>query len=222
MLKVIGAGFGRTGTASVKAAPEELGVGPCYHMFEVRGKADHIAQWRRAARGEPLEWHTLFAAYQSSTDWPACNFFDCQMEAFPGATVVLTVRDPEAWYDSVLNTIYATRADNPRLSETSGLPAEVAAQREGFRPQLEMINEVIWTGTFDGGFSDRTHAIAVYNAYVERVKGTVPAERLLAFDVRDGWGPLCAFLGVAVPDKPFPHLNDVAGQRRLLTQMGLL
>src|SRR4051794_5886281 len=137
MLKVIGAGFGRTGTASVKAALEELGVGPCYHMFEVMGKADHIAQWRRAGGGEPVDWPALFAAYQSSTDWPACTFYERQMEAFPGAKVVLTVRDPEAWYDSVLNTIYAVRGDNPRFGETSGLPAEAVAQREGFRPQLD-------------------------------------------------------------------------------------
>jgi hypothetical protein len=222
MLMVIGTGFGRTGTASAKTALEELGFGPCYHMYEVMGKADHIEQWRRAGRGEPVDWHTLFANYQSSTDWPACNFWDRQMEAFPQAKVLLTMRDPDSWYDSVANTIYAVRSDNPRFLDMSGLPAEAVAQREGFLPQLAMIDEVIWKGTFDGRFGDRAHAIIVYNAYVERVKRTVPAERLLAFDVKQGWEPLCAFLEVAVPDKPFPHVNDTASQRALLTQLGFL
>jgi hypothetical protein len=222
MLQVIGAGFGRTGTASVKAALEELGVGPCYHMYEVFGKADHIEQWRRAARGEPVDWHALFANYQSSTDWPACNFWDRQMDAFPEAKVLLTMRDPDVWYDSVVNTIYAVRGDNPRFLDMKGLPADAVAQREAFRPQLAMIDEVIWQRTFDGRFGDRAHALSVYNAYVARVQRTVPTERLLIFDVKQGWAPLCAFLGAAVPDKPFPHANDTASQRALLTQMGFL
>lgn len=222
MLKVIGAGFGRTGTASVKAALEELGFGPCYHMYEVMGKADHIEQWRRAGHGKAVNWHALFADYQSSTDWPACTFWDRQMEAFPEAKVLLTMRDPDAWYDSVVNTIYAVRGDNPRFLDMSGLPAEAVAQREGFLPQLAMIDEVIWNGTFDGRFGDRAHAISVYNAYVDCVKHTVPEERLLAFDVRQGWEPLCAFLGVAVPDKPFPHVNDTASRRAFLAQVGFL
>jgi hypothetical protein len=117
------------------------------------------------------------------------------MEAFPEAQVLLTLRDPDAWYDSVVNTIYAVRGDNPRFLDMRGLPAEAVAQREGFRPQLAMIDEVIWNGTFDGRFGERAHALSVYIAYVERVKRTVPAERLLVFDVRQGWEPLCAFLG---------------------------
>jgi hypothetical protein len=225
-VQVIGAGFGRTGTLSLKAALETLGFGPCYHMVEVFARPEHVPMWRAAAAGQPVDWHGLFAAYRATVDWPACAFYSDLMDAFPEARVILTVRDPERWYESARATIYRVRNPGGGLSG--------AAMRAMFmlgrllvprmRTAPAMINEVIWQGTFDGRFEDREHAIAIYQKHNEEVKRRVPPEKLLVYQVSQGWEPLCAFLGVDMPaDTPFPHLNDRDSfgprtMRRLLTQ----
>ncbi len=68
-MKVIGAGFGRTGTLSIKAALEELGFGPCYHQFEVRNNPAHAKMWIDAARGEPADWRELFKPSNCGLAW---------------------------------------------------------------------------------------------------------------------------------------------------------
>ena len=201
-LKVIGAGFGRTGTTSLKAALERL-IGPCYHMMEVFSRPEHIAFWEGAHRGEPIEWDDVFGAYRAAVDWPSCTFYQELMARYPEARVVLSVRDPERWYGSALNTIYTVNKQRP---PASWLFAAIPKVRRFVR----MNDAVIWQGTFGGKFEDKAHAVRVYNAHIEEVKRTVPPEKLLVFDVKEGWEPLCAFFGVPVPDGPFPHLNDAA------------
>jgi hypothetical protein len=196
-MKVIGAGFGRTGTMSLKVALEQLGFGPCYHMYEVSQHPDHIPMWQAAAEGKPVDWIELFRGYQAAVDWPACSFYRELMELHPDAKVLLTVRDPQRWYESVMNTIYFTNtaeSDEPETNE-----------------QFHMIRTLIWQGTFDGRFEDKDHAIAVFERHIDDVKRHVPAERLLVYEVQQGWEPLCRFLDVPVPeDTPFPRLNDTA------------
>jgi hypothetical protein len=221
-LKVIGAGFGRTGTASIKLALEELGFGPCYHMLEVMKNPNHIDEWSRAARGEAIDWHALFAQYQSSCDWPACAFWDQQVTAFPEANVLLSMRSAEAWYESVVTTIYHARPGNPAFQDLSKLSTEQVASLSHFRSQLQMADAVVWQGTFGGRFDDREYAMSVFNDHVADVKRRVPADKLLVYEVKDGWGPLCSFLGVAAPNRPFPHVNDRASITAMLTQMGLM
>lgn len=190
-LKVIGAGFGRTGTLSLKNALEHLGFGPCYHMTELFSHPEADEQWAAIARGEPVDLNALFAGYQASVDWPACAVYRELMQLYPEAKVLLSVRDPEKWYESARNTIYHV-ADRKLLS-----------------PHARMIDTLIWEGTFHGRFEDKDYAIAVFQRHNEEVKQLVPAAKLLVYDVKEGWEPLCAFLGVAVPvDTPFPHLND--------------
>ena len=190
-LKVIGAGFGRTGTLSVKTALEELGFSPCYHMVEVFNKPGAEEQWEAVARGEPVDWNTIFAGYRASVDWPACTFYKEQMQIYPDAKVLLTIRDPEKWYESAMSTIFS--GVRSRLAEST---------------HAQMVNALVWEGTFNGRFEDKDYAVAVFNRHIEEVKHYVPAEKLLVYNVKEGWEPLCAFLGVAVPDIPFPHLND--------------
>jgi hypothetical protein len=195
-LKVIGAGFGRTGTLSIKHALEELGFDPCYHMTELFDKPGVDAQWDAIVRGEPVDWHTVFKGYQATVDWPACTFYKDLMRAYPDAKVLLTVRDPEKWYESVINTIYQVSHQNPDHALTV---------------HGRMVNALIWQGTFGGRIEDKNYAIAVFLGHIEEVKQQVPAEKLLIYNVKEGWGPLCAFLGVEMPvEKPFPHDNDRA------------
>ncbi|MGH3392951.1 MAG: sulfotransferase family protein [Actinomadura sp.] len=207
MLKIIGAGFGRTGTASTKAALETIGFGPCYHMMELFTDPSRLPGWLRATAGEPVDWAELFAGYAATVDWPGAAFWRELIEAYPEAGVLLTVRDQDRWYDSVAGTIYLARD----IDESAAPP--------GLREQLRMVDELVWQGTFGGRFEDRDHAIGVYRAHLAEVRATVPAERLLEYDVAQGWEPLCAFLGVDVPDEPFPHLNTAQSMREGIEAM---
>lgn len=209
-LKIIGAGFGRTGTLSIKTALEELGFAPCYHMVELFQHPDDLVYWEAASRGEPVDWKVFLDGYQATVDWPGCTYYKEMMQAFPDAKVLLTVRDPEKWYESVQATIFnGTRrfaASRPSLLRSLMMRNPFLAGRLRV---VRMINDTIWEKTFGGNFDDKAHAFAVFNQHIEEVKQHVPPEKLLVFSVKEGWEPLCAFLGVPVPvDKPFPHLND--------------
>ncbi len=208
-IKLIGAGFGRTGTTSIKAALEELGIGQCYHMIEVLKHPSHVQFWNEAIDGKPRDWRKFLANYGAIVDWPGCTFYQELMAAYPDAKVLLTVRDPEKWYESTDNTIYRL----PRTPAARVLRFLVPHPRRFFA----MNDRLIWQGTFGGQFEDRQRAIAVFQAQIEAVKQVVPPERLLVYDVREGWEPLCNFLGVPVPQgKPFPRLNDTASMQRMI------
>jgi hypothetical protein len=215
-VRVIGAGFGRTGTASLKAALEILDFGPCYHMTEVFKHQGHAGIWQAAWRGEPVDWEGLLGAYEATVDWPACTFYAELMERYPGAKVILTVRDPEWWYQSTRNTIYQLGriSGGSPLSRLSFALFSLLAFGTFNTGQGPMTEEIVWRGTFDGRFEDKHHAIEVFNQHNEVVRRRVPEDRLLVYEVKEGWRPLCEFLGVEEPDKPFPHLNDAAEMRR--------
>jgi hypothetical protein len=221
-VKVIGAGFGRTGTMSLKAALETLGFGPCYHMIEVFEHPEHVGFWEAAWRREPVDWDGFLAGYEATVDWPACTFYKELLERHPDAKVLLSVRDPERWYESTRNTIY----EMSKITASSRLSRLVFAFVGLFVPGVfkigRMGDEIIWQGTFDGRFEDRAHAIEVFDRHNEEVRRRVPADQLLVYEVKQGWGPLCEFLGVEEPDEPFPRLNDTAEMRRRITAVRAL
>jgi hypothetical protein len=159
-----------------------------------------MPSWLRAARGEPVDWRRLYAGYRSTVDWPGARFWRDILAAFPAARIILTVRDPEAWYDSTRGTIHAA-ATEPLSG--SGVDPVFAAVRS-------TAGEVVWDGVFGGGFTDKRKAIRAYEENSRRVIDEVDAGRLLVFEVAEGWKPLCEFLGVPEPDEPFPHVNDRA------------
>jgi hypothetical protein len=201
-LKVIGAGFGRTGTLSLKVALEQLGFAKCYHMTEVFAKPDHVGLWDAAARGEPVDWEALFQGYQATVDWPGCNFYQDYLRPYPEAKVILTIRDPDRWYDSASATIFR---------QQRAFPAWMLVLFPRLRSFLRLTERHIWKGVFQSRFEDRRFAVQVFNQHTEEVKQVVPPDRLLVYEVSEGWGPLCSFLGVPVPEgKPFPRLNDAA------------
>ena len=195
-LSVIGASFGRTGTMSLKIALEQLGIGRCYHMIEVLENAGHAELWNAAAEGKLPDWDAVFAGYSAAVDWPPCSFWKQLTDFYPEAKVILTARDPERWYDSVASTIYPVlmrplTTDNPRAVV-----------------QREMALKLIFDQTFNGRFEDREHTIGVYEDHNEEVRRTVPANRLLVYEVAEGWEPLCRFLDRPIPDEPFPRVNS--------------
>ncbi|MBA3946785.1 MAG: sulfotransferase family protein [Herpetosiphonaceae bacterium] len=210
-IRVIGAGFGRTGTASLKAALEALGFDKCYHMTEVFAHPADAKIWRGAALGQPVNWDALFVGYQATVDWPSCTFYRVLMVQYPEAKVILTVRDPEKWYASALQTIYQVRFTFPTTVMRHIIPM--------LRAVLGMQDVVFWQGTFHGRFADKAYAIEVFNRHNDAVKQFVPPERLLVYEVSQGWEPLCKFLNVPVPaDQPFPHVNDAAEFQQRITQ----
>jgi sulfotransferase family protein len=217
MMKVIGAGLPRTGTTSMKAALERLGLGPCYHMFEILTNPDQVDRWLPLASGGPVVWERVFEGYQSSQDWPASYFWREQAEAYPQAKIILTVRDPERWYASFRTLMSAGRgSDDSRAAH----PALAAIVR--LRPLLERIGQATFGAEWGGeqGVPDEETAVAAYHRHVAAVRESLPADRLLVFDVRQGWEPLCDFLGVEPPaGEPFPHLNDAAALQRMFEQM---
>src|SRR5260370_31025436 len=207
-LKIVGAGFGRTGTLSLKSAWEKLGFGPCYHMLEVMEKPDHLEMWHRLAFGGPMDWDLLFKDFQSAVEWPAARYWRELVDHYPQAKVLLSVRDADAWYKSVTDTIYR--------GMTMRLPDSVPETR---RKQMAMSRKIVLEDTFGGRFEDKTHAIEVFNRYNQAVRETIDPARLLVFDVKEGWEPLCRFLGVPRPDEPFPRLNDTATMQALMKQV---
>jgi hypothetical protein len=206
-MKVIGAGFGRTGTMSLKAALEQLGFGPSFHMIDLVRDPSPLPLWKAAAAGEPVDWTEALDGWESTVDWPGCSFWAQMAETWPDAPVVLSVRDPEAWYRSCLNSIHAAKEMALRGELEGG-------SEDGPDPEVvQFINGLIWNGTFDGRFLERDYALEVFARHNEAVKAAVPADRLLVYEISQGWEPLCDFVGVPVPDTPLPHLNDTASFR---------
>jgi hypothetical protein len=205
-VQVIGVGVGRTGTLSLKAALERLGFGPCFHGRHVLDHPDRLPLWQAAAAGEPVDWPAVFAGYTSTVDWPGAAFWRPLARAFPAAKLILTVREAQGWYDSVHNTIYRMFGGGPANP--------TVARARGLVPGLDVFTEfhrqMIWDGFFAGRFADREYAIRAYEQHNAAVMHEVPAGRLLTISPGAGWEPLCAFLGVPVPDEPYPHLNDPA------------
>lgn len=207
-LQVIGAGFGRSGTTSLRAALRTLGYDPCYHMQTALTHYPHPRFWIRARAGEPVDYRRFFRGYRAAVDWPVCEFYRELMELYPEAKIVLNVRDPGAWYDSVRGTLWVIDQVLPWWFP---------------KRMRQMHDDVIWNGRFQGRFLDRAWAIEVYEKHLAEVRRTVPPARLLEFDVQHGWQPLCAFLDRPVPaGVPFPRLNDRRWFRRVLLALRLV
>lgn len=195
-LTVIGSGFGRTGTKSLKEALERIGFAPCHHMHEVVEHPEQVAHWQAIASGKPVDWNDVFAGYQSQVDWPGAHVWRELSVAFPEAKVVHTQRPAEAWWSSYSKTIGKLMSTYKNLP----LPPHISAMMDAWKT---MVGDTV----FRGKFTDRDTCIAAYNRNNEQVRDTIPASRLLVFDVAEGWEPLCKFLDVPVPSTAFPHHN---------------
>ncbi|MEW9550771.1 sulfotransferase family protein [Nonomuraea sp. NPDC050783] len=220
MLTVIGAGFPRTGTSSMKAALERLGFGPCHHMVDIMTNPARVDRWLPLAGGGDADWEHVFEGFRSTQDWPASFWWREQARAYPEAKVVLTVRDPRDWYISMQTLIAGGPA---RMSAEE--PPEEAVMLHGMlrlRPVLDHITAAVFGSArvFREGLPDEEAAVAAFERHVAQVREGLPPERLLVFDVREGWEPLCRFLEVDVPEgERFPHLNDAASLRATLDRL---
>jgi hypothetical protein len=205
-IKVIGAGLPRTGTLTQKLALEQLGFEPCYHWVNVLADLDQVELWDRALDGEAV-WEEVFAGHAATVDWPGGYFWRELMEVYPDAKVLLSVRDPEKWERSFSDTIVALRHGESLMRLLSSARGEVDPR---WRRYLALVDRMFWgrQGTFADGYAEPAQLIEQMNRHNEEVKRTVPAERLLVWEVGEGWEPLCEFLEVDVPAGPLPHEND--------------
>ena len=195
-MQVIGAGVGRTGTYSLKLAINQLGLGPCHHMEAVlHDMPAQVPLWSAAVKGEP-DWNAIYDGFESAVDWPTAAYFRDLIKAFPSAKFILTERDPDNWADSFGATIYKLLAGRDEG------PPEMKAW-------LDMANDTIDKTGFPAGL-DRDQLAQAFVAHNEAVKATIPADQLLIYQVKQGWTPLCEFLGVPVPAGEFPRTNDRA------------
>lgn len=206
-MRVIGAGLPRTGTLSQKEALDLLGLGPCYHWVDVLADLDtRVGQWDRALDGEQ-PWEEIFSGFGSTVDWPGGYFYRELAEAHPDAKVVLSVRDPERWEPSFRETIWNMCFGESLIRLLSSARAHVDPRWERY---LRLVHRMFWSeqGTFASGHAEPQQLMDAFVRHNEEVRRAIPADRLLVWEVTEGWGPLCEFLGVEVPDQPFPHAND--------------
>jgi Sulfotransferase domain len=185
---VIGSGLGRTGTLSLKLALDQLGFGPCHHMREVLDHPERVPLWIAAFEGRP-HWEAVFEGYSSTVDAPGCRFWRELAEYYPEAKVLHSVRDPDAWFDSTQKSVFA-----PDSHSLNPLPPFDRFFAHNLRP-------------FQGGIHDRAFMTDYFRRHSAEVERTIPPHRLLIYEVGQGWDPLCEFLGVPVPESPFPLTN---------------
>lgn len=189
-LEVIGSGLGRTGTKSLQTALDRLGFGPCHHMVEVFRHPESMALWIEAGAGRP-DWDLIFRDYRAAVDYPSAAYWRQLAGHYPDAKVIHTVRDPDAWFDSTQATIFNPNRPPPPPGST------FAAFFESFiGPDMRL--------------HDRAAMIDFFHRNTEAVKATIAPERLLVYQIGEGWEPLCRFLGVPIPDEPFPSENSRA------------
>lgn len=201
-LNVIGAGLGRTGTMSMKLALEQLELGPCFHMTELLADVERrLPHWLAVAEQRP-DWDAVFAGFGATVDYPACSHWRELAAHYPEAKVLLTVRDPEAWFESVNETIFS----RPMRARVLGTPLE------------KIFDHSVWH-EFGERIEDRAFMTAAFERHVAEVERSIPKERLLVYEVGEGWAPLCEFLGVAVPDTPFPHANTREEMRAMIAEL---
>ncbi len=201
-LRVVGAGLGRTGTHSLKLALEQLLGGPCYHMLEVLNRPDQAEVWAAATRGDEPDWASFLGGYVATVDWPAAAFWRELSRSAPEAVVVLSFRDPEAWWKSASQTIFSVLA--------RGAPPD----DPGAIAELAMITALL-DHRFTSDWNHRETAIRAYEAHNQAVRTSVPPSLLVEWQPGDGWGPLCRALGMDNPSAPFPHVNTTSEFRAL-------
>jgi hypothetical protein len=181
---------------SMKRALDILGFGPCHHMEEVLKDQSQVAAWLAAAKGEEHNWDEMFKGYTSCVDWPSAAYWRELANYYPDAKIILTNRTAESWYASISKTIFATIGE------------KTEENAEHYTDFFEMVWRMVGLNTFDGDITNKDHVIEVFNANVKAAQDAFPSDRLLTYTIGDGWQPLCDWLGVAVPDIPFPRTNN--------------
>jgi len=205
---IIGAGYCRTGTTSLKKALEILGYDPCFHMFEVAFGNKKIVEAFEKKFGDKddgslKEIFELLETYKATTDHPMCLFWEEILNEFPNSKVILTVRSDESWYKSVIDTVLVNNLNKVSFGQ------KVLHFFYSHFSRVSNMCKNMFNRNFNSDFS-KENLMKVYNQHNKNVEEKCPKEKLLKFEVKDGWKPLCDFLQKKIPKVDFPNENEQA------------
>jgi len=193
-IQLVGVGLGRTGTMSLKLALEQLLGGTCHHMMEVFGHPDEVPVWDAAMHGEAVDFPELLDGYCAIVDYPGAAVWRELTSAFPDAPVLLSTRSSaQVWWDSASSTIFPS--------------TQRPADGDDFSQQHRAMIQAMFDRSLGVPVDDAEGAMAAYDAHNAAVRAEIAPERLFEYQPGDGWGPLCAALGLPEPSEPFPHTN---------------
>ncbi|RYO75788.1 hypothetical protein DL766_005762 [Monosporascus sp. MC13-8B] len=222
-LQVIGAGYSRTGTVSMQMALTKLLNGPVIHggTLILEGSDAYCRAWidaykakRRGDREETLKCvRRATAGFVGTTDLPTIDFIPELVELYPEAKVVLVSRNPERWARSVEGlgkhtTLWWLPYLMWPVPGWRWFPTFIDQFTESSR-RYEVPKEQRDDADNDGPIDP--NMLLAHNDWVRSI---VPKEKLLEMELGEGWAPLCKFLGVPVPDEPFPRANDTDAAMR--------
>ena len=218
-IKIIGAGFPRTGTTTLKRSLETLGHKRVYHMKELLVNPERLHYWKTLSETGTTDWDGLYDGYDATVDFPGYPWYKEHMKQYPEAKVILTVRDFESWYKSVHSTVWQAGPQTP--GEKFKMMGKLLASSRARKVVscIKFFKKIFFAGEMDGKFEDKNYAKKAWENHIAEVKNHVPQEKLLIYDVRDGWAPLCAFLGVPEPAEPLPHLNKKENFKEMLPKL---
>jgi hypothetical protein len=188
-------------------------------MKELLVNPDMLPTWLELENTGNTDWDKLYDGYEATVDFPGYPWYKEHMKRYPDAKVILTVRSFESWHKSAYNTIWKAGPQtipqklfmmirlllNPRLRKVIKC--------------IKVVKRNVWGKHFEGRFEDKTFAEEVFNQHIENVKANVPADKLLIYEVKDGWKPLCEFLGLPEPPEPLPHLNKKENFKTMLVEL---
>jgi hypothetical protein len=168
-------------------------------MLEVFEHLEDIPAWRAALRGEKVDWDALFDGWVAAVDYPASAFWRDLADAYPDALVVLSLRtDGATWWDSVTATVLN--------SAMPGAPSTRPIQWK--KMVVRLFDRMVPEWRSRNLAAREAAAVRAYEAHTAAVRSAFSGTgRLLEWRATDGWEPLCAALGVPVPDEPFPRVN---------------
>ncbi|MGB5228778.1 MAG: sulfotransferase family protein [Eudoraea sp.] len=218
-IKIIGAGLPRTGTNTLKQSLEQLGFNHVYHMKELLVNPEKLHYWKTLDETGDTDWDALYEGYDGTVDFPGYPWYKEHMKRYPDAKVILTVRDFEAWYKSVDSTVFRAGPQTPGEKIKMIGKLLFSARARNVVKCIKWFKKCFFAERLQGKFGDKEFAKKFWEDHIAEVKASVPEDKLLVYDVRDGWAPLCKFLGVPEPSEPLPHLNKKENFKAMLPKL---
>ncbi|PGH00649.1 hypothetical protein AJ80_09139 [Polytolypa hystricis UAMH7299] len=245
-MEVLVLGMMRTGTMSIRSALLELGIKGVYHMFEAVQNPPDAEFWTKVLNhkflGKGPKWRQeeldgVLGDFQACLDMPTAALMPELIAAYPEAKVIIAMRDPDAWFTSVMRSV---GKEHKKLNALSTFARQMLMWFDTFYfSRFFPLAQALEFGPFGpDGFNDPKRCKEIYVQMHEEVRRMVPKDRLLEFQLKEGWEPICQFLEKEIPSGPFPHINDstefdertdliarhaiIRGSKRLLTLFAII
>ena len=186
-IKIIGAGFPRTGTNTLRESLELLGFSKTYHMKQLLVHPENLHYWSTLKATGTTNWEALYDGYEATVDFPCYPWYKQHMKQYPDAKVILSTRPFEKWYTSFYSTIWL--AQNPPEAERAAMGERIASdlKLQSVMQVMGFAKQAITEDHFLGKFLDKKFMEKVFNDHHEEVKNYVPQNNyLFMMFVKDG------------------------------------